>query len=70
MQPGDTIRRTSMWGEVVVREIQSEKEVANYYDFQKEGFLLEVLVDGQYVEVPRRLTIHKAPPESCASCEA
>lgn len=69
MKIGDTIRRTSMWGDVVTREIQSEKEIENYKQMQKEGFTLEVLVDGKYVEVPN-IRIHKAPPESCPSCEA
>lgn len=36
---------------------------------QKEGFTLELLVDGKYVEVPN-IRIHKAPPESCESCSS
>ena len=66
---GDTIRRTSMWGDVVTRELQSEAEIKNYKQMQHEGFTLEKLVDGEFVEVPK-VTIHKAPPESCPSCEA
>ena len=69
MKIGDTIRRTSMWGDVVTREIQSEKEIENYKQMQKEGFTLEVLVDGKYVEVPN-IRIHKAPPAPCPSCES
>jgi len=68
MKTGDTIRRTSMWGEVVIREIISEKEIENYKQMQKEGFTFEVLINGKYKEVPN-LRIHKAPPESCPSCE-
>ena len=69
MKIGDTIRRTSMWGDVVIREINSEKEIENYKQMQKEGFTLEVLVNGKYIEVPN-IRIHKATPESCPSCEA
>ena len=69
MKIGDTIRRTSMWGDVVTRDIQSEKEIENYKQMQKEGFVLEVLVGDKWVEVPM-VRIHKAPPEStCIACE-
>lgn len=68
MKIGDTIRRTSMWGDVVTREITSDKEIENYKQMQKEGFTLEVLVDGKYVEVPN-IRIHKAPEEPCLSCQ-
>ena len=70
MKPNDTIRRTSIWGDVVSREIKSQKEIENYIQLQKEGFTLEVLVDGEWVEVPRPVTIHRAPPAPCPSCEA
>jgi len=70
LQPGQTVRRTSMWGDVVVRELQSEQEIANYYEMQKEGFTLEVLQDGQWLPVQRPVTIHRAPPESCEACSA
>ena len=69
MKIGDTIRRTSMWGDVVIREINSEKENENYKQMQKEGFTLEVLVNGKYIKVPN-IRIHKAPPESCESCSS
>ena len=69
MKIGDTIRRTSMWGDVITREITSDKEIENYKQMQKEGFVLEVLVDGGWVEVPM-IRIHKAPPESCESCSS
>jgi hypothetical protein len=70
LQIGQTVRRTSLWDEVVVRDLQSEQEIANYYAMQKEGFTLEVLIDGTWHEVSRPLTIHRAAPESCAACEA
>ncbi len=69
MKIGDTIRRTSMWGDVVTRDIQSEKEIENYKKMQKEGFVLEVLDGDKWVEVPV-VRIHKAPPESCESCSS
>ena len=58
-----------MWGDVITREITSEKEIENYKQMQKEGFTLEVLKDDGWQEVPV-LRVHKAPPESCPSCEA
>jgi len=67
MKPNDTIRRTSAWGDVVIRENITEQEVKNYLAMQKEGFDFEVLVDGEYKPVPK-LMIHKARPEECESC--
>ena len=70
LQIGQTVRRTSLWDEVVVRELKSEQEITNYYDMQREGFTLEVLEAGEWHAVPKPLTIHRAAPESCAACEA
>ena len=70
LQLGQTIRRTSLWDDVVIRELQSEQEINNYYAMQKEGFALEVLIDNTWQSVPRLVTIHRAPPESCEACSA
>ena len=68
LQIGQTVRRTSLWDEVVVRDLQSDQEIANYYAMQKEGFKLEVLKAGEWVGVPKPLTIHRAAPEECVAC--
>lgn len=69
MKVGETIRRTSPWGDVVIRDIASQEELNNYRDMQKTGFDLEVLVGGKWERVPKVIAI-KSPPEGCASCEA
>ena len=69
MKIGDTIRRTSMWGDVVTREIKNDKEIDNYKQMQKEGFILEVWRKDKWEEIPV-IRIHKAPPESCESCSS
>ena len=70
LQLGQTVRRTSMWNDVVIRELQSQQEINNYYAMQKEGFALEVLIDTTWLPVPRLMTIHRAPPEICEACSA
>jgi len=69
MKIGDTIRRTSMWGDVVTREIKSDAEIKNYKDMQRDGFTLEVLVGKEFVPVPK-LIIHRARPTGCSACES
>jgi len=70
MKIGDTVRRTDIMGTVVERVIKSESELHLYNSQLDLGYEFEVLVDGKYVPVVKKLRIHKAPPESCPSCEA
>lgn len=70
MKIGDTIRRTSMFGDVVIRENISAEEAKKSKDLMKEGFTFEVLKDNKWEEV-KPLIIHQReiPPE-CESCSA
>jgi hypothetical protein len=70
MKIGDTIRRTSFFGDVVIRENIDANELKKSKELLAKGECdFEVLVDGKFVPVPK-LIIHKAPPTGCSACEA
>ena len=70
MKIGNTIRRTSMFGDVVIRENISAEEAKKSKDLMKEGFTFEVFKDSKWEEVKPLIIHQRAVPESCEACSS
>lgn len=71
MQIGDTIRRTTAWGDVVQKTIHDIDDLRSQNKMLNEGTAdFEVLKNGKW-EFVRKLVIHQREvPESCESCSS
>lgn len=72
MKIGDTARRTDPFNSnVTVLDISSQEDLKNHKRMLDQGFKIEILEGNHWVEVKPEpaLRIHRAPQESCISCE-
>lgn len=71
MQVGDTIRRTTLWGDVVQKTIHDIDDLKSQKKMLNEGTAdFEVLKNGKWEFVPKLMIHQREVPESCESCSA
>ena len=71
MQIGDTIRRTTLWGDVVQKTIHDIDDLKSQKKMLNEGTAdFEVLKNGKWEFVPKLVIHQREVPESCESCSA
>lgn len=71
MQVGDTIRRTTLWGDVVQKTIHDIDDLKSQKKMLNEGTAdFEVLKNGKWEFVPKLVIHQREVPESCESCSA
>lgn len=71
MQIGDTIRRTTAWGESVIKTVHDADDLKLQQKMLRDGAAdFEVLKGSEWQKVPKIIIHQREVPESCESCHA